>query len=353
MANKPQVNYYSRDFESIKASLVEYAKRFYPNAYADFTEASFGSFLLDAMSYIGDTLSFEGMLETAINRNNIFNVARQMGWQASASPSTSGFVTVYVEIPGTTGNVGPATAYAPVLLKGATFSSLDGAVYTLTEDVDFSDDQTEYIVIVVNETTGIPEYYAARRKVKVVSGVQSVVRKDVLDRTSDAGFLEIELEDNNIVEIISVEDLEGNTYYEVDYLTQNLVFKGMLNEGQTASRTLKVLTPFVAARRFKVDYRDGKTKLIFGNGKEDADSILASINDPTKVVLQKFAKDYISSTTLDPSVLNRNDQFGIGPSNTQLSITYRANTSDLISAGRNQINTVSNADFTFIVWLVP
>jgi len=354
MANKPQINYYSRDFESIKATLVEYAKRFYPNEYTDFTEASFGSFLLDAISYVGDTLSFqldyqvnENMLETAINRDNIFKVARQMGWKDPASPSASGFVTVYVEVPGTVGNVGPATDYAPVLKKGATFSSVDGAVYTLVEDVDFSDDKTEYIVTTINETTGVPEYYAARQKTKVISGIQAVIRKDVLDRSSDSGFLEIELEDDNIVEIISVEDLEGNTYYQVDSLTQNLVFKGLLNEGQTSSKSLKVLTPYVAARRFKVDFRDGKTKLIFGNGKEDANSLLASINDPSKVVLQKFAKDYISSTVLDPTIIDTNDQFGIGPSNTQLTIVYRLNTSDLISAGRNQINQVSNFDFTF------
>ena len=54
MANKPEINYLSRDFGEIKESLVQYAKRFYPNVYQDFSEASFGSFLLDAVAYLGD-----------------------------------------------------------------------------------------------------------------------------------------------------------------------------------------------------------------------------------------------------------------------------------------------------------
>ena len=73
MANRPEINYLSRDFESIKKSLVEYAKRFYPEKFNDFTEASFGSFLLDTVAYIGDIASFqldyqsnENMLNSAI-----------------------------------------------------------------------------------------------------------------------------------------------------------------------------------------------------------------------------------------------------------------------------------------------
>ena len=52
------VKYTDRDFESIKASLVEHAKRYYPNSQRDFNEASFGSLMLDTVSYIGDVLSF-------------------------------------------------------------------------------------------------------------------------------------------------------------------------------------------------------------------------------------------------------------------------------------------------------
>ena len=37
------INYTSRDFDSIKESLVDHAKRYYSDRFQDFSEASFGS----------------------------------------------------------------------------------------------------------------------------------------------------------------------------------------------------------------------------------------------------------------------------------------------------------------------
>ena len=59
MAKKtPPIKYTSRDFDSIKRDLVEYAKRYYPDTLRDFSENSFGSLLIDSISYVGDILSF-------------------------------------------------------------------------------------------------------------------------------------------------------------------------------------------------------------------------------------------------------------------------------------------------------
>ena len=55
---KSPIKYTSRDFDSIKRDLIEHAKRYYPDTYKDFNEASFGSLMLDTVSYIGDILSF-------------------------------------------------------------------------------------------------------------------------------------------------------------------------------------------------------------------------------------------------------------------------------------------------------
>ena len=52
------IKYTSREFDSIKADLIEYVKRYYPNTYRDFNEASFGSLVIDTVAYIGDILSF-------------------------------------------------------------------------------------------------------------------------------------------------------------------------------------------------------------------------------------------------------------------------------------------------------
>jgi len=355
VTKKPEINYLARDFESIKSQLVEYAKRYYPNQYNDFTDASFGSFLLDAVSYIGDVVSFqldyqsnENMLASAVNRDNIIKLARQFGYKAPLSPNVTGFVTVYLNVPSANNNAGPDVNYLPTLKQGTTFSTTDGAVFVLTEDVDFSEAGTDFVVSEVADATGIPTKYAAKRKAPVASGVIEQTTQVVEDRTSKSGFLKIDIPQDEVIEIISVTDLEGNVYYEVDSLTQDLVYKSFINEGTTSSNTLKVMLPTVAARRFIVDYSDNTVSLIFGNGKEDSSSTIDSINDPTKVVLQKHGKDYISSTVLDPTVLTQTRQLGIGPSNTSLTITYRYNTSDFLSAGANALNQVDSAEFTFL-----
>ncbi len=80
------VNYTNRDFNSIKRDLEEHARRYYPDTYKDFSENSFGSYILDTVSYVGDMLSFyldyqvnESFLETAVESNNIIKLARQLG----------------------------------------------------------------------------------------------------------------------------------------------------------------------------------------------------------------------------------------------------------------------------------
>ena len=46
------IDYSSKDFESIKTSLLAHIKRYYADSYKDFSEAGFGSMMLDTVSYI-------------------------------------------------------------------------------------------------------------------------------------------------------------------------------------------------------------------------------------------------------------------------------------------------------------
>jgi hypothetical protein len=91
------VNYTSRDFESIRNDLITHVKRYYPNVYQDFNEASFGSIMIDTVAYVGDILSFymdynvnESFLDTSIEENNILKLARQLGYKNKGIPASSG-----------------------------------------------------------------------------------------------------------------------------------------------------------------------------------------------------------------------------------------------------------------------
>ena len=82
------INYTNREFQSIREDLIQLAERFYPDTFRDFSEASFGSLMLDTVAYVGDQLSFyldyqanESYLNTAIEYGNIVKHAVQLGYR--------------------------------------------------------------------------------------------------------------------------------------------------------------------------------------------------------------------------------------------------------------------------------
>ena len=99
------IDYTSRDFASIRKDLEDFAKRYYPDTYKDFNRASFGSLMLDTVSYIGDILSFyidyqsnETFLDSAVEYTNIIRLARQLGYKLQTSPSAYGRLAFYIEV---------------------------------------------------------------------------------------------------------------------------------------------------------------------------------------------------------------------------------------------------------------
>ena len=90
------INYTDRDFSTIKNSLVQHAKRYYPDTYQDFSEAGFGSLLLDTVAYVGDMLSFyvdyqanESFLNTAQLRSSVVSHAETLGYVPKSYTSSS------------------------------------------------------------------------------------------------------------------------------------------------------------------------------------------------------------------------------------------------------------------------
>ena len=93
---KSHIDYTSRDFNTIKRDLVEHARRYYPDVYKDFNEASFGSLLMDSVAYVGDILSFyldyqanESFLDTANERQNVVSLTKQMGYKLGLGNQSS------------------------------------------------------------------------------------------------------------------------------------------------------------------------------------------------------------------------------------------------------------------------
>jgi len=117
----PLIDYTSRDFNSIRDDLLDYARRYYPNSFKDFSEAGFGSLMVDSTAYIGDILSYyldysvnESFLDTAVEYDNVIKIGKQMGYKFNPSSVSAGEASFYIIIPSNATGDAPDLNYAPV-----------------------------------------------------------------------------------------------------------------------------------------------------------------------------------------------------------------------------------------------
>ena len=344
------INYTSRDFESIRNDLEDFAKRYYPDTYKDFNRASFGSLMLDTVSYVGDILSYyldyqmnETFLDSAIEYNNVVKLARQLGYKLQTSPSSYGRLTFYIEVPASALGLGPDESLIPVLQAGSTFNSTGGGFYTLLGDVDFNKEGNQVVVGSADSATGIPLTYVIRATGTAVSGRGAT---ETFPIGAFERFRKVPLGASNISNVIRVVDSEGNTYFEVDHLSQNIIYKAIRNTTTTRSTVPNILKAVPVARRFTVETIDNQTFLQFGYGS-DSNELTNPVVDPTEVVLDLNGRTYTTDADFDPTKLIDTDKFGIGPSDTTLTVEYRFNTTQDVNAAVDTITGVSSPNIKF------
>jgi hypothetical protein len=344
------VKYTSRDFQTIKNELVEYTKRYYPDTFKDFNQASFGAMMLDTVAYVGDMLSFyldyqanESFLDTAIEFDNIVKLGRQLGYKFNGTPSSHGVVSFYVKIPAATSGLQPDYAYAPVILKGTQLNSADGAAFILNENVDFSNTELETVVADVNPTTGLPTSYAVKAYGKVISGR---LVEDIISVGTHEKFRRIRLAGTNITEVLTVVDSEGHEYFEVEYLSQNVIYREIPNNNSNKVTVPFVLKSQIVPRRFVIEQHRTDTYLQFGYGSTGELSTDEQI-DPTDVVLNLYGRNHISDESFDPTKLLQTDKFGVAPVNTNLRVIYRVNTSNSSNIAAEALSSIVKPRFKF------
>jgi len=348
---KRPISYTSREFNSIKEDLVNYAQRYYASTYKDFNEASFGAMMLDMVAYVGDQLSFyvdyqanESFLDSAIEYKNVVRVAKQMGFKMPGAASSVGNCAFYAVIPANSSNGDPDLSYTPILRKGSLLSANNGLTFTLNEPVDFSKPENELTVAKVNTTTGVPTHYAVKSFGQVISG--QMLRTN-LDVESYERFLRIPLGVTNVIEIVNVVDTQGNIYHEVEHLTQDVVLSAEQNFDDDKDVVPNIMKVKPVPRRFVTEFDEsGNCFIQFGYGS--ADNLTTDVvADPADVVLNTHGRNYISDTSFDPSNLIKSDKFGVVPTNTTLTVTYRANNLDEINVSAGSLTKVLSPDIVF------
>ena len=196
---KVNVNYLSKDFDSIKRDLIDYLRRYFPDDYNDFNDASGGMAIIELLAYVGDMMSFyidrqvnEGFLDRAIERKNIFSLAQNLGYQ----PKFARPAVVNLSISATF-NDSTSAASTFILKKGSkVVTNFDPVVqFETLVDADFSNSANRVTTKLTDNTTqySITSISAAAGSTRIFShriGAQAIP------------FLKVTLPDNNITEII-------------------------------------------------------------------------------------------------------------------------------------------------------
>ena len=340
LKNTP-IKYTSRDFDSIKKDIVAHAKRYYPDSWKDFSKSSINALLVDSVAYIGDVLSYyidyqvnESFLDTALEFNNIRKHARALGYKFAGSPNSYGTVSIFCLIPSNSDGTAPDFAYMPTIKRGSIFNSVNGGTFSLTENVRLDDPKNEIVAARFNSSTGATTHFAVKAYGQIVSGVFQRVILDLSNSVFER-FRKVRVGGSDISEIISVKDSEGNKFYEVENLSQEVVFEETTSTDAAASGVRSVIKPYVASRRFTMEQDDTGTFLQFGFGSENDEQ--EGLADPSQVAIKMHGKRSISKMSFDPSNLLRTSKLGISPSGTNLTIIAKSNNQTNVNSGANTV----------------
>lgn len=338
-------------FDEIKKRLVNRARTYYPDTYKDFNKTSFGSLMFDLVSLASEQLNFYAQFvanetlstDTALQYSSLQAMGRKENKNIDQSYTSTGIINVYSLIPADAILAVPDASYKHRILRGATFATPSGGKFTSTEDV-IIDVNPEKIVGTTLSTDGSRvTYYIQESEVPVVSGEERALSIEI---GSYNKFLKLELKDSIISEILKVEDSSGNEYYEVNNLTENIIYLDLPDRENFDSSTPSKLVPFPVPRRFISVNENSKKFIQFGFGSED-DLKVHPIADPSEIALQRTAKKYTTNVSFDPAKLLSTDKFGVAPQNTTLEITYLANNTENSNAPANTVTQVLSTDIIF------
>lgn len=307
MATK-KINYLARNFAEVRSELFNFVKRYYPEIYNDFNDASVGTMLIELNAAVADMLSFhtdrmfnETQIDYAQERKSILAMGRTLGVKIPGLRPAITLVDFSVKVPpfGDTFD----SRYAPVLNYGAQVVGA-GKTFENLDDVDFNSPFTaggipnRTIIPNFNANGDLINYTITKREL-VVNGRTTYFSKSI--NASDAKpFFQIVLPENNVLSIESIITLENPTpgvpgeqffndqnfrWYEVDSLAEDKVFIDDKSR-QSDNRSITPAKWQSISRKFIKEYTDtGYCKLTFGSGTQTTGDELGSlINNTTSFI---------------------------------------------------------------------
>jgi hypothetical protein len=331
------IKYLNTDFTGFRSNLIEFAKTYFPKSYNDFNETSPGMMFIEMASYIGDALSYyvddtfkESLMPYAEDSKSIMALSQYLGYKPKVTSPAITTLSLYHLVPsiGDGVNNRPDETYYLRIKEGMLVDAVSNATkFRTTEMVDFADEYNREVTVYQRDSnTGEPTFYLAKKQVQAISS--TVVEKDVTFGSYEP-FRTIALSDTNVIQIIDVRDNQGNKYYEVPYLGQEMVFveeKNTLSNDpdlhQFRETTPYILKTLKTPRRFVVKVNDDNTTTIqFGAGDPSAsdEQLIPNLKNVGLGLPNSISR---LEESFDPTNFLKTKTYGTSPSNTTITVKY-------------------------------
>jgi len=328
------IRYINRDFSEFRARLIEFSRTYFPQTYNDFSPASPGMMFMEQASYVGDVLSFyldnqfqETFIQYAQQTNNVFELAYMFGYKPKTTGVAQTVIDFYQQLPSklVSGEYVPDYDYAITIGENTTVTSQNGVSFLIQDKVDFSvsssQDPTE--VTIYQIAGNIPQYYLLKKSRNAIS---ATINTTTFSFTTPQSFQTVNIQSPNIIKILDVTDSDGNKWYEVDHLGQEMVLDTIkntnINDPNVNGDTPYLLRLRKVARRFATRFTSlTNLQLQFGAGSPSDITEEITPNADNVGIGLPFEQDKLTAA-YSPVNFLYTGTYGISPSNTTLTIRY-------------------------------
>ena len=367
MAQARDIKYLNRDFADLRSSLINYSKTYFPTTYTDFTEASPGMMFMEMSSYIGDVLSFyqdnqiqETYTQFARKFENLFDLAYVMGYKPQVTGVATANVDFYQTVPAV---VSGPSIYQPdynyALLIGENTqigSSANSNINFLTEDpIDFTDSSslnpTTATVYTVDGSNNPTTYLLKKSRNAISSTINTVT---ISAGSTPQEFFTTTVNAPNIVSILDIVDSDGNVWYEVPYLAEEMVYDSIrnTNPNDPNNYTNEGLSPYLlqlkqTQRRFATRViNSGSLEIQFGAGTtQDVEEEITPNSDNVGLGLP-FEKNKLT-TAYSPTNFIFTPTYGIAPTG-NLTVRYLTGGGVAANVNANTLTNIKQINKTFV-----
>ena len=328
------IKYINRDFSNFRQRLIEFSKTYFPQTYNDFSSTSPGMMFMEQASYVGDVLSFyldnqfqETFIQYAQQTNNIYELAYMFGYKPKLTGAAQVNLEFYQQLPAI--QIGteyfPDFNYSLTIGENTLITSPNGASFLIQDSVDFSTSSSQDLtdITIYQISNNSPQYFLLKKTRKAISSTINTVTFPFNDPIP---YNTVTITNNSFIKILDIIDSDGNKWYEVDHLGQEMVLDTIkntnINDPNKTDDTPYLLKLKKVARRFATRITSPNTILIqFGAGSPSDITEEITPNIDNVGLGLPFKQDKLT-TAYSPVNFLYTGTYGIAPSNTTLTVRY-------------------------------